>query len=198
MPRRPARGHFADVQGAPRGLIMHYMLHRISQKPSHGYEILKEIESRTEGDWKPGAGSIYPILRKLVSEGYIEAEEARSGGTGQRVYHITGRGLRHMKEAKESFLKAGKRWVSMRKIFMDLIGPEDVSSLVLEGSKRQFGLARELFRSRSDQMDGTEVRYILQEYILNLEMQLEWARSVLKQGAAAGPEGEVLQGSGHT
>src|SRR3989454_929546 len=52
--------------GAPRGLLMHYALYKIAQRPSHGYELLQDIESRTEGAWRPGAGSIYPMLKKMV------------------------------------------------------------------------------------------------------------------------------------
>src|SRR5438552_3272151 len=61
------------LHSAPKGLLRYYILHKIAQKPIHGYEIIQDIDSKTEGAWRPGAGSLYPILKKLVSEGLIKA-----------------------------------------------------------------------------------------------------------------------------
>src|SRR5438132_13484119 len=62
------------LHSAPKGLLRYYILHKIAQKPIHGYEIIQDIDSKTEGAWRPGAGSLYPILKKLVSEGLIKPE----------------------------------------------------------------------------------------------------------------------------
>ena len=56
------------LHSAPKGLLRYYILHKIAQKPIHGYEIIQDIDSKTEGAWRPGAGSLYPILKKLVSD----------------------------------------------------------------------------------------------------------------------------------
>src|SRR5207249_11975248 len=47
----------ARLHSAPKGLLRHYILHKIAQHPLHGYEVIQDIESRTEGAWRPGAGS---------------------------------------------------------------------------------------------------------------------------------------------
>src|SRR5256885_13581618 len=76
--KRPTiHGALAHPQGIPRGFLRLYVLHRIAARPAHGYDLLQEIENKTEGVWRPGAGSIYPILKELVRGGYIRAE-ARS------------------------------------------------------------------------------------------------------------------------
>lgn len=31
----------------------------------HGYQIIRENEDRTEGSWRPSAGSVYPTLQLL-------------------------------------------------------------------------------------------------------------------------------------
>src|ERR1035441_5342302 len=77
----------AHPQGAPRGLLLHYMLRKISKNPCHGYEILQEIDAKTEGAWRPGAGSIYPILKKLLENGYIQSDQKT--GADRRIYSIT-------------------------------------------------------------------------------------------------------------
>jgi len=63
-----------------------------AEKPAHGYDLLQEIESKTEGVWRPGAGSIYPILKELVNGGYIKAESHKKTGKQQHIYNITPEG----------------------------------------------------------------------------------------------------------
>ncbi|TMI28906.1 PadR family transcriptional regulator, partial [Candidatus Bathyarchaeota archaeon] len=66
MIKRPTiHGALAHPQGIPRGFLRLYVLHRIAARPAHGYGLLQEIENKTEGVWRPGAGSIYPILKEL-------------------------------------------------------------------------------------------------------------------------------------
>ena len=72
----------------------------------HGYEMIKEIEERTQGAWTPSAGSIYPMLQLLEEEGLIQAEE--SGG--KRRFTLTDTGTAEQRE------KAGEEtpWDAVR------------------------------------------------------------------------------------
>ena len=54
----------------------------------HGYEMIQELESRTNGDWRPSAGSIYPTLQLLEDEGLVAGEES----DGRRRYVLTDAG----------------------------------------------------------------------------------------------------------
>src|SRR5438128_5324379 len=91
------------LHSAPKGLLRYYILHKIAQKPIHGYEIIQDIDSKTEGAWRPGAGSLYPILKKLVSEGLIKAEPEPSNEATRRVYHITPKDVEYLAHAKDMF-----------------------------------------------------------------------------------------------
>jgi DNA-binding PadR family transcriptional regulator len=51
----------------------------------HGYEMIKEVEERTDGAWIPSAGSIYPTLQMLEDEGLIRGEES----DGKRRFTLT-------------------------------------------------------------------------------------------------------------
>ncbi|MGA9141683.1 MAG: PadR family transcriptional regulator [Methanocella sp.] len=76
----------------------------ISQKPTHGYEIIKTIGQRSEGRWTPSAGSIYPILEGLEMNGIIRSEEIER----KKVYSITAKGetaLKSMTEKKRQLLQ---------------------------------------------------------------------------------------------
>ncbi|MDG6926408.1 MAG: PadR family transcriptional regulator [Nitrososphaerota archaeon] len=183
MPERPERTDSKSLthpQGAPRGLLLHYMLRKIAQSPCHGYEILQDIDSKTEGAWRPGAGSIYPILKKLVANGYIKANEGTKSAD-RKVYSITPKGLDSIKEDEKLFLNSGRNWMAMRRLFVELIQPEHLTRFMSEGTKGQFELTQEIITSKMDVIPQKDREYILKEYILNLERQLEWANRALKE-----------------
>jgi len=173
---------FSRPTGGPRGFLRIYILHRIALRPTHGYELIQDIQTKTEGAWSPGAGSIYPILKKLVAEGLIKAET--SGRSEDRhVFEITPKGLEALKEVKEAFSHFGQRWSAMRGLFIDFIEPEKVGPFVLEGSKKQFEFMQDFVKSKMGSLPPGEIDYLLKEYKLNLERQLRWTEQTL-----AGPK----------
>lgn len=160
-------------------MLLYYILHRIASKPAHGYEILQDIENKTEGAWRPGAGSIYPILKKLASSGLISADTT-SAREARRVFHVTPKGIQELKEAKAMFADFGQRWSAVRGLLIELIDPEHMEAFLVEGSKKQFQLAQEILESKMSSLPQTEVEYLLKEYALSLERQLNWANETLK------------------
>src|SRR2546428_3739846 len=56
------------------------VLHLLEDRPMHGYEVIKAIEERYHGFYKPSAGAIYPALRALLRKGYlsVSSEERRN------------------------------------------------------------------------------------------------------------------------
>lgn len=72
-----------------RAFLKYIVLKIIKDKPTHGYDIIKTIEIRSKGRWTPSAGSIYPILESLDSNGFIRSEEIER----RKVYSITPRGV---------------------------------------------------------------------------------------------------------
>ena len=86
------------MKEAQKGYIRMGVLILLNKKPSHGYEIMKEINSRTKGFWQPTAGGVYPILRDLEKSGYIKGQWQTQKNRRQKVYKITQSGteiLRH-------------------------------------------------------------------------------------------------------
>jgi DNA-binding PadR family transcriptional regulator len=72
-----------------RGDLRYVLLHLISEKPRHGYELITAIEEKFGGMYSPSPGVIYPTLTLLEELGYVQAETA--GGT-KRLYAITDEG----------------------------------------------------------------------------------------------------------
>jgi DNA-binding PadR family transcriptional regulator len=62
-----------EPHAVPRGLLRFYILRLLTENPMKGYELITKIEKRTEGVWKPGPGSIYPMIASLRREGLIES-----------------------------------------------------------------------------------------------------------------------------
>jgi DNA-binding PadR family transcriptional regulator len=73
---------------ARRGDVRAAALALLAERPMHGYEMIKEIEERTEGAWVPSAGSIYPTLQMLEDEGLISGQEIE----GKRRFTLTDSG----------------------------------------------------------------------------------------------------------
>ena len=167
-----------ELKGAPRGLLLHYILHSISVKPKHGYEILQDIEGKTNGTWRPGVGSVYPVLKRLLSDGYIMSD-AKGSSENRRVYSITPKGLEEMKERGQMFANSLERWAAMRRLFNDLLDPAGFSSMVVESSKKQFEMTKELMEARRDSISRNDMDFMLREYSLNLERQLDWTHTQL-------------------
>ncbi|HVV91252.1 MAG TPA: PadR family transcriptional regulator [Solirubrobacterales bacterium] len=98
-PGRRGREDFARARGfgygrgrggprARRGDVRTAVLALLAERPMHGYEMIKEIEERSEGAWTPSAGSIYPTLQMLEDEGLIRGEES----DGKRRFSLTDAG----------------------------------------------------------------------------------------------------------
>lgn len=93
---------FEKVKGAggraSRGDVRAAVLALLIEKPMHGYQIIREIEQRTGGTWKPSAGSVYPTLQLLADEGLVEPDESN----GRKSYALTEAGREVAREASES------------------------------------------------------------------------------------------------
>ncbi len=87
------------LKEAQKGYIRMGVLILLNKKPSHGYEIMKEINSRTKGFWQPTAGGVYPILRDLEKSGYIKGHWETQKNRKLKVYRITNSGKLILKRA---------------------------------------------------------------------------------------------------
>src|SRR5580700_10159113 len=94
-PRGPRVGR-GDVRAAILDLLG-------EGQPWNGYQIIQEIGARTEGVWRPSAGSVYPALQQLEDEALIRAEAA--GEDRRRMYTLTEEGRAYV-EAHADELRA--------------------------------------------------------------------------------------------
>ena len=62
------------------------ILFALADGASHGYAIIQEIETLTEGGMRPNTGSMYLALHRLLEGGLI-AESAVTGEDARRRYY---------------------------------------------------------------------------------------------------------------
>jgi len=77
---------FGPGRRAGRGDIRAAILALLAEEPMHGYQIIQVISERSNGNWRPSPGSVYPTLQQLEDEGLIEPAASESG---RRAYALT-------------------------------------------------------------------------------------------------------------
>jgi DNA-binding PadR family transcriptional regulator len=95
------RGRFGRGGGGGAGRVFGpgdlrlVLMSLIEEKPRHGYELIKDLESKFGGGYAPSPGSVYPTLTLLEELEHIQA--ATSSGT-KRLFEITAEGRRYLRE----------------------------------------------------------------------------------------------------
>lgn len=90
-------------------------------RPMYGYEIIQELEARSQGYFQFKEGLIYPRLHELERQGLLRAEWRGEEGTRRRkFYTITDAGCRQREKELQSW-KAFSRHVD------ELLGVESGS-----------------------------------------------------------------------
>ena len=74
------------------------LLALLAEQPSHGYELIKALEERSDGFYTPSPGMVYPALTWLEEMGYatVAAEGAR------KLYSITDKGRAYLSENRDA------------------------------------------------------------------------------------------------
>ncbi len=85
---------WGEERRTPRGDIKFILLTLLAEQPQHGYQLIKELENRYGGFYRPSPGSVYPTLQLLEEGGYLTSEQVE----GKRVYTITDSGRQLLAE----------------------------------------------------------------------------------------------------
>jgi DNA-binding PadR family transcriptional regulator len=66
---------------------MFHVLVALADAPAHGYAIMKEVEQLTSGAVRLSTGTLYGIIKRLLSDGLIK--EKRGDSDRRRLYELT-------------------------------------------------------------------------------------------------------------
>jgi DNA-binding PadR family transcriptional regulator len=65
----------------------------ISYQPMYGYQIIKDLEKRSNGYFQFKEGTLYPALHRLEKAGFVHGKwQKLPGGQERRYYYITQKG----------------------------------------------------------------------------------------------------------
>ena len=80
-----------------RGDLRLVVLRLLSQRPMHGYEVMRALEEEARGCYRASPGSVYPTLQMLEDQGFLTSERA----DGKKVYSVTDAGRAHLDEHQD-------------------------------------------------------------------------------------------------
>ena len=89
-----------------RGDVRAAILVLLNEEPRNGYQLMQEIEERSDGNWRPSSGSIYPALSQLEDEGLVQPDD----GEGGKQFTLTDEGTQHVKDHAD---KLGEPWKNL-------------------------------------------------------------------------------------
>jgi len=76
----------------------------LSEKDDYGYQIIKELEKKSDNVFSLKEGTLYPILHALESKALIESYWEESESLRKRkFYHITKQGRTHLDEKQKEW-----------------------------------------------------------------------------------------------
>jgi DNA-binding PadR family transcriptional regulator len=94
-----------ETQNLARSCHEALILATLADGPRHGYQLALEIEDRSDGAFRFNHGTLYPILHKLESGGYIDGSWAEpEGKRKRRQYKLTTSGRKHLDNLREEWI----------------------------------------------------------------------------------------------
>ena len=97
-------------------------------QPWNGYQIIQEIAARTEGVWRPSAGSVYPALQQLEDEALVQVQ---AGEDRRRMFTLTDEGRAYVTEHADE----------LRASWDAVTGSVDDAAFQVHALARQVGMA---------------------------------------------------------
>ena len=77
---------------------MFHILLALADRERHGYDIMREVDERTEGKMRLGPGTLYGSIKRMLKDGFIEELEERPDpeldDERRRYYRLTDFGYR--------------------------------------------------------------------------------------------------------
>ena len=134
---------------ARRGDVRAALLVLLAEEPRNGYQLIQEIEQRSDGVWRPSPGSVYPALQLLEDEGLVRAESAE----GRKAFTLTDEGRAHVEAHADEL---GTPWDAVR-------GDVGEGALDLMGAMRHIGMALYQLTHSGTEAQQQETKEVLAE-----------------------------------
>jgi len=107
-----------SLEWSRKGYMGMALLLMINERPLTGYDIMRSIRETTQGFWKPTPGGVYPVLKKLESEGLVHGDWYVYKGRKRKTYVITDEGRKILEHV---LLKQSEIALGINRLFESFI-----------------------------------------------------------------------------
>jgi PadR family transcriptional regulator PadR len=92
------------------------VLRLLAERPMYGYQIVKELQARSEGYFDLEQGTLYPALHRLEKDGLVDSQwEVVEDGPSRKYYHITESGRAELEQSAQ-------QWSDFSRHLLKLLG----------------------------------------------------------------------------
>ena len=80
------------------------VLSLLSTEDMYGYQMIAELTKKFDNTFSMKEGTLYPVLKGLENDGFVEVyEEKTESGRTRKYYHLTNTGRRQLKTETETW-----------------------------------------------------------------------------------------------
>ncbi len=91
---------------ARRGEARYIIMDALKSGAKHGYEIIKTLEEKSDGQYSPSPGTVYPTLQYLEELGMVQSDQDGD----RKVFSLTEEGLKDLSGHEEEIEAFWARW----------------------------------------------------------------------------------------
>ena len=138
------------VRRGDMGLVL---LNALLDRQMHGYELIRALEEKSHGTWRPSPGSVYPTLQMLEEQEFVVS----SLQNGKKVYAVTELGRAETTKRKpqaptECNNLDLEKVASLRAATVELM--EYIKAITLTGSESNYKKAEQIITKASKQLSA--------------------------------------------
>ncbi|MEF8832566.1 MAG: PadR family transcriptional regulator [Candidatus Thermoplasmatota archaeon] len=89
----------------PTELINYLILKAMEDDPTYGYELIKNLQNKSNDHWDPSYGTVYGALNRMEDNGFIERTEKED--EDRKYYKLTEEGEEELEEREKEIEKIG-------------------------------------------------------------------------------------------
>ena len=82
-----------DARIKPLGEPVLWILLSLAEEPRHGYGLMKNVETLSDGRVRLSTGTMYGALRRLLEDGWIDHAKTPDASRDKQLYRLTPAGL---------------------------------------------------------------------------------------------------------
>ena len=90
-------------------------------RPVHGYEVVKELERRSEGGFEFKEGLVYPRLHELERQGFLRSYWQEGEGARRRKYYVI------TEQGRQRLADERREWRAFRSSVDALLGLDEAA-----------------------------------------------------------------------